>query len=96
MPLVEILEKLSNANGVAGREDEVRALMKGMLKPNVDEIKEDKLGNIIGIKRGKEEAPKIMLTAHMDEIGLMVKYVTKEGFLYFAKIGGIDDRVLVS
>ncbi len=94
--LVDILEKLSNACGVAGREEEVRVLMKKLLKPNVDEIKEDKLGNIIGIKKGKKNAPTVMLAAHMDEIGLMVKTITKEGFLKFTKIGGIDDRILIA
>jgi putative aminopeptidase FrvX len=96
MKLVDVLEKLSNACGVAGREEEVRGLMKELLKPNVDEINEDKLGNIIGVKKGKKDAPTVMLAAHMDEIGLMVKTITKEGFLQFAKIGGIDDRILVA
>jgi putative aminopeptidase FrvX len=96
MKLVDVLEKLSNACGVAGREDEVRDLMKELLKPNVDEIREDKLGNVIGVKKGKKDAPTVMLAAHMDEIGLMVKNITKEGFLQFAKIGGIDDRILIA
>jgi len=96
MKLIDVLEKLSNACGVAGREEEVRALMKELLKPNVDEIREDKLGNVIGIKKGKKDAPTVMLAAHMDEIGLMVKNITKEGFLQFAEIGGIDDRILIA
>ena len=96
MKLVDILEKLSNARGVAGREEAVGALMKELLMPHVDEIREDKLGNIIGIKAGKKEAPKVMLAAHMDEIGLMVKNVTKGGFIQFTKIGGIDDRILIA
>jgi len=96
MVLAETLEKLSNACGVAGREEEVRNLMKNFLKPYVDEVKEDKLGNIIGIKKGKKNAPKVMLAAHMDEIGLLVKTISKEGFIQFAKIGGIDDRILLA
>jgi putative aminopeptidase FrvX len=94
--IVETLEKLSNACGVAGREDEVRKIMKEMLKPHVDEISEDKLGNVIGIKRGEKNAPKVMLAAHMDEIGLFVKTISKDGFLQFSKIGGIDDRILLA
>ena len=94
--LVDVLEKLSNTCGVAGREEEVRVLMKKLLKPHVDEVKEDKLGNIIGIRKGKKNAPTVMLAAHMDEIGLMVKTITKEGFLKFTKIGGIDDRILIA
>ena len=96
MELVDILEKLSNACGVTGSEDEVRVLMKEFLKPNVDELQEDKLGNVIGIRRGKESAPKIMFAAHMDEVGLMVTNITKEGFLQFTKLGGISDRILAS
>jgi len=96
MVLADTLEKLSNACGVAGREEEVRSLMKNFLKPYVDEVKEDKLGNIIGIKKGKKNASKVMLAAHMDEIGLLVKTISKEGFIQFAKIGGIDDRILLA
>jgi len=57
MPFAETLEKLSNACGVAGRGEEVRSLMKKFLKPYVDEVREDKLGNVIGIRRGKKDAP---------------------------------------
>jgi endoglucanase len=94
--LVEMLEKLSNACGVAGREEEVKGLMKNFLKPHVDEVIEDKLGNIIGVREGKKNAPKVMLAAHMDEIGFLIKTISKEGFLQFTKIGGIDDRVLLA
>jgi len=96
MKFVKVLERLSNACGVAGREDEVRALMKDLLTPNVDEVQEDRLGNVIGVRRGRNDAPKVMIAAHMDEIGLMVKNVTAEGFVQFAKIGGIDDRILIA
>jgi endoglucanase len=94
--LVDALEQLSNACGVTGREDEVRKLLKTMLKPYADEVKEDKMGNVIGIKKGKKKAPKVMLAAHMDEIGLIVKNITKDGFLQFAKLGGIADRILIA
>jgi len=96
MALAEMLEKLSNACGVAGREDEIRSLMQKFLKPYADEVKEDRLGNVIAVKEGKKNAPKVMFAAHMDEIGLLVKTVSKEGFLQFMKIGGIDDRVLLA
>jgi len=96
LSLQQNLEKLSNACGVTGREDEVRNLMIELLKPHVDEVIVDKLENVIALKKGKKDAPKIMLAAHMDEIGLMVKTINKEGFLQFAKMGGIDDRILVA
>ncbi len=51
---------------------------------------------VIAIKEGKEASPKVMIAAHMDEVGLMVKTITKEGFVQFAKMGGIDDRILLA
>jgi endoglucanase len=90
------LEKLSNTNGVTGREEAARELIIKLIKPYVDKTYEDNLGNVISIKKGKESKPKIMLAAHMDEIGLMVKNITKDGFLQFAKMGGIDDRILLA
>ena len=96
MSLAENLEKLANACGVAGREEEVRNLMIKMLKPYADEVKLDKMENVIALKKGKKTAPKVMLAAHMDEVGLMVKTITKDGFLQFTKMGGIDDRILLA
>ncbi|MGE5187449.1 MAG: M42 family metallopeptidase [Betaproteobacteria bacterium] len=96
MSINQNLEKLSNACGVTGRESQVRDLMIELLKPYADEIQLDKLENVIAIKKGKPNKPKIMLAAHMDEIGLMVKTITKDGFLQFSKMGGIDDRVLLA
>jgi putative aminopeptidase FrvX len=96
MKLVDVLEKLSNANGVTGREGEVRELMKKYLKPYVDEAREDRLGNLIAFKKGNKDAPTVMLAAHMDEVGLMIKNIKKRGFLQFAEVGGIDDRLLLA
>jgi len=66
------------------------------MKPHVDEVRVDKLQNIIAVKKGKKSSPKVMLAAHMDEVGLMVKTISKEGFLRFTKMGGIDDRILLA
>jgi endoglucanase len=96
MSLTQNLQKLSNADGVAGREEPIRNLLIQMLTPYVDEITVDRLENVIAVKKGKKAAPKVMLAAHMDEVGLMVKTITKEGFLQFAKMGGIDDRILLA
>jgi tetrahedral aminopeptidase len=96
LTLVETLEKLCNAYGVTGREEQVASLMEKFLKPYTDEVALDKLGNVIGVKKGKKNAPKVMIAAHMDEIGLLVKTISKEGFLQFAKVGGIDDRILLA
>src|SRR4030067_1181921 len=87
MSLSENLEKLSNACGVAGREEEVRNLMIKLMKPYADQVKIDKLENVIAIKKGKKNAPKVMLAAHMDEISLMVKTIGTENKEDAAKMG---------
>lgn len=88
------LEKLSNASGVSGNEKEVRQILKDELSQCVDEIYTDSMGNLFTVKKGNNI--KVMITAHMDEIGLFVDLVENSGFVRFKKIGGIDDRVLLS
>lgn len=88
----ELLKKLLNASGVSGYEDEIGKIMAQELKKSCDEVRIDNFGNVIA-KKGKG-AKKIMLAAHMDEIGLVVKHVSKDGYINFIKIGGIDDRIL--
>ena len=87
MSLSENLEKLSNACGVTGREEQVRKLLIKLMKPHADEVMVDKLENVIAVKKGKKSSSKVMIAAHMDEVGLMVKTVNEEGFLQFAKMG---------
>jgi endoglucanase len=82
----ELLRKLSNAHGVSGSEGSVFAVIKKELKGYVDEITEDSMGNLIAVKHGNKS--KVMLAAHMDEIGLMVKYIDDKGFLRFITLGG--------
>jgi endoglucanase len=90
-----LLQKLSDAIGVSGYEDEVREVIRSTVLPLVDEVRVDTLGNLIAHRRGKTDSL-LMLDAHMDEIGLMVNFVDENGFVRFAKIGGWDDRILLS
>lgn len=90
----ELITKLSNAHGISGSEGNIRTILEEDLKPYVDEMRVDKMGNLIAVKKG--EGPSIMLAAHMDEIGLMVKYIDDNGFLKFVKIGGWYDPTLHS
>jgi len=92
----DLLKKLADAPGVSGFEDEVRDIMIVELKNHVDEIEVDQLGNMIATRNGKSDSKKIMLAAHMDEIGLMVRYIDKKGFVKFSKIGGINDQMLLN
>lgn len=94
--LSDLLERLSNAIGVVGSEFEVRDLMRSELEPHVDNIHTDRLGNLIAFRQGSKPGKRVMLAAHMDEVGLMAKWIEKEGFIRFTKLGGIDDRVLLA
>ncbi|MCK9613912.1 MAG: M42 family metallopeptidase [Candidatus Omnitrophica bacterium] len=88
-----LLKKVINAAGVSGYESEITKIMYDEFKKITKEVEIDGFGNVIA-RKGKG-VKKIMVAAHMDEIGLLVKYITKDGYLNFIKIGGIDDRVLV-
>lgn len=92
--IILLLEKLSNAHGVSGYESEVRKIFTEEVKPFVDEIKTDNLGNLIAHKKG--DGLTIMIAAHMDEIGMMVKYIDEKGFIRFTTIGGFFDQTLLS
>ncbi|KAB3534022.1 M42 family metallopeptidase [Alkaliphilus pronyensis] len=91
-----LLKRLTNALGVSGNEGAVRNLILEELEGHVDEVKVDRMGNIIAVKNGEKDGINIALTAHMDEVGLMVKGIDKDGLIKFATIGGIDSRILVS
>ena len=90
---MELLKKIICAAGVSGSESEIAAIMKNELAKCCDEVFIDAFGNVVA-RRGSGKK-KIMLAAHMDEIGLLVKYIGKDGYLSFIKVGGIDDRILV-
>jgi len=90
--LQERLRVLSDAFGVAGFEDEVRGELRRMVEPLVDSVEVDPLGNLI-CTRG--EGPIVMLDAHMDEVGFMVRWIEKEGFLRLSALGGWDERLLM-
>lgn len=92
----ELLKRLSNAPGVSGFEENVREIIFKELDDIVDEIKTDEMGNLIAVKNGEPNGKKIMLAAHMDEIGLMVRYIDENGFIRFSKIGGINDQMLLN
>jgi putative aminopeptidase FrvX len=105
-----ILKELSEAFGPSGCEDDVRRVVVGAIEGRVDEYHVDHLGNVIALQKGtaREGAPqeggprtgavypgfKVMVAAHMDEVGFMITHVDDGGYLHFTKVGGIDDRVL--
>lgn len=87
----QLIEKLTQVYGPSGFEDEVRELIRSEVEPHVDSVFVDALGNLIARKQGSGDGKKLMVAAHMDEIGLMVSHVDDDGFLRFARIGGVNN-----
>jgi endoglucanase len=97
---IELLKKLSETPGVSGYEEPVRKIVNDELEKIMDEVKTDKLGNVIGFKKARKEGQgepiKVMVAAHMDEIGFLVRYIDKDGFLRITPLGGFDSRTLIA
>lgn len=96
MDKYEFLELLTNGHGVSGFEYTLSKTVIDAFTPLCDSVKIDKMGNVIAHKKGSGDgAVKIMMAAHLDEIGFMVKYIEDNGFIRFTTIGGIDPRTTV-
>jgi len=91
----ELIRKLVEAYGPSGVEDQIRAVIRAEVEPLADELRVDPLGSLIVRKKGSggrqgSESKRIVLAAHMDEIGVMVTYVDEKGFARFTRIGGVN------
>lgn len=94
-----VLKELCALRGVAGCEGPVREFVMERAKKCADEVKVDRMGNVIAVKRAKanpETAATVLLDAHMDEVGMIIIGVNDNGLLSYATVGGIDPRVIVS
>jgi len=89
----DLLENLSNAWGISGFEEDIQRIVKAEVEPFVDEVMIDGIGNLIASRKG--DGPKVMLAAHMDEIGLITKFVDDSGYIRFVKVGGWFDQILL-
>ena len=95
-PQIKLLEKLCNAMAVSGDEGEVRRIVLEEVKPYADEVKVDALGSVLVRKNGTGKKPlRVLLDAHMDEVGFMIVHDDGDGFFQFRTVGGIDARHLV-
>jgi len=95
-PQIELLERLSNAPGVSGDEGGVRAIVLEQIKPAADEVRVDALGNVLAVRKAKGETRlRVMLAAHMDEIGFILTHEEGEGLFQFATVGFVDLRQVV-
>ena len=93
---VKLLAQICEVAGAPGYEQKVRELVLKNIKDDVDEIQQDNIGNIYAIKKGKDSSKRIMISAHMDEIGFMVKHIDDNGFLRFHTLGGFDPKTLTA
>ncbi len=88
MPLDEALfERLTQTPGVPGREEQLRVIVREQLSGLTDDLRTDAMGNVIGTKRGRDDV-RVMIAAHMDEIGFLVKYIDEKGFVRLQPLGG--------
>jgi endoglucanase len=93
---LDLLKRLTEAHGIPGREEAIREIVIDELKPITNELHVDAMGNVISHKEG-QGGPKVMIAAHMDEIGFLISHVDeKTGFLRLENLGGFDPRVLLA
>ncbi|MEW6231502.1 MAG: M42 family metallopeptidase [Chloroflexota bacterium] len=96
----ELIARLVEAYGPSGNEEQVRALIQDEIKAHVDEARVDALGNLVALLKsdpgGQGKPPtRVMVAAHMDEIGIIVTHIDEEGFLRFAPIGGLTPLTIL-
>jgi len=89
------LRDLSVINGTSGDESRVRSFIKQQIQGKVDEVWEDRLGNLIALKKGTKANRKILFAAHMDEVGFMVTNIDEDGTLCFAPVGSVETQVVI-
>lgn len=91
----DLIQKLSNLRGISGHEYRINKEIAKMFEPYCDDVKIDALGSVIALRKcGMPDAPKVMIEAHMDEIGLIVTTITDDGYITFSSVGGVDPRIL--
>lgn len=93
--MLETTRKLVETYGPSGHEDQVRSLIQAEIADLADEIKVDALGNLIATVEGDGSGRRVMLAAHMDEIGVIVTYIDEQGFLRFGPVGGVRPSLCV-
>ena len=91
----KLLAELCEVAGAPGHENRVREIVLKEVKNYVDEISIDNMGNVIALKKGKQNK-RVMIGAHMDEIGFIVTHIDEKGFVYFHTLGGFDPKTLTA
>ena len=94
--MYSLVKQLSQLHGPCGYEQNITYFIRDYIKDKVSHVRVDALGNVIARKKGTKPGPVILLTAHMDEVGFIVKKIEDNGLLRFEKLGGHDDRILLA
>jgi len=92
---MELLKRLCETPGISSREEPIRGVINAELKPLVTDLRVDALGNLIAYRQG-QGGPKVMIAAHMDQIGFMARHIDENGFIRLQPVGGFDPRTLVA
>ena len=90
---VDLLAELTNAHGVVGFEGEVRDILRREWRGLLTDLRTDGVGNLLGTLKGQSESPRVLLMAHLDEVGFLVRYIDEDGFIYFNTSAAISLRV---
>jgi endoglucanase len=95
---VSLLKQICEIPGAPGFEKPVRDLVISLVRPHVDEVRIDNIGNVIALKKGvrNPDGKRVMLAAHLDEIGFIVSHIDEQGFLRFNTLGGFDPKTLTA
>ena len=93
---IKLLKNICETPGAPGFENRVRNLVFKEIENCVDDINIDNMGNVIALKKGKDDTKSVMIAAHMDEIGFIVTHINDKGFLKFHPLGGFDPKTLTS
>lgn len=93
---IKLLSKICKTPGVPGFEQRIRKVVIDEISEYVDKVEVDNLGNVYAIKNGFDNSKKVMVAAHMDEIGFIVNYIDDNGFIRFQPLGGFDPKTLTS
>ncbi|MFV5171419.1 M42 family metallopeptidase [Bacillus cereus] len=93
---LQLFRTLTELQGASGFEHDVRRFMKQELSKYADEIVQDGLGSVFGLKKGDETGPRVLVAGHMDEVGFMITQITKNGMLRFQPLGGWWSQVLLA
>lgn len=92
----DLLKRLCETPGISGVESPIRKLVAEEMRPLVDTLSADVMGNLIGVKNGAENGPRVMIASHIDEIGFRVRFIDDKGFIRLLPVGGWDPRNMVS